>query len=1106
MIKFENVAISASAGTGKTWALSHRYIALMAAGVPPESICALTFSRKAAGEIYESIVDRLCLAATDDAARDKTRQSMVEQIPCVAAPADAAAYIVFLRSLLDSSHRLRIGTLDSFLLGIVRAFPLELGIPPDCRPMDNEGSEALARRESLLMKIYAPSGSADRNDAATRAMLDAFRQATYGREAKGLARTIETGISEHYEQFLRHAGRDWAENRDLILPQPDRWWEDFGPEERDGVFDLDFEDVLKAAWGAGRGTQLADACIKLAKAAATQTRTMAWPAALPSVFEQFIAQVSNPDLPELVYYKKSYTFPAQCWAPMRAALGNLIGVEFERTLQQTAGLRALLERYDALYHDARRKDGGMTFSDVTRLLSNSGHAPSREQQPDRLYIDYRLDGQLDHWLVDEFQDTSDEQWGAIANLVDEVAQDEERSFFYVGDIKQSIYGWRQGNWRLFDRVRDRLGITPRSLVESFRSRKAIVDTVNAIFSDLSTWVPAIGKEKGPHASAVASFVGDEWPQHISRTDKDGGDGYAALLEYVPDKKGSTTKDDDDDEDAADAAQYRAVASVLQSIPFQQKGLSVAVLVRSNQQGRTCADTLRRQLKATPVVHEGVGGIIDSPVVTLLLALVRYAAHPADTLARRHLQMSPLASHGLDDSGLSALPKSLLTAIHEDGYAATLRAWGQKLMTAGALRKDDAFGHQRLREFLAAAEAFDAAGSRDPDAFADHVRGCTVKAQAAAGSVRVMTIHQSKGLGFDIVVVPFDPLARGFTDTKSIKLIMNHPNDTAQSDDGWLIKTPKRAVLDGVKGAPLEAFEEARSDANFDQLCALYVSLTRAKSALYMLVPQPPEKSRSVRESDLLRERLATGGGHDVLCDLSVLYQCGEANWYTSVVDKAPVCQSTASPASLSDVPFMTGIVRREPSKEHLQGSRFPAKWLFQEEAGDVPAFGQALHRLFEGIEWLEEADVEAVIADWRAHSCETAIVLDDVESQFRNCLKREDIRTALCRPAGVVISEVWREAPFSLVREGKTGPELISGRFDRVVVTRDASGNAVEALIVDYKSNRVEEESALAKTAEGYAAQMRDYTDAVARLLQLDANRVKAILLFTRIGRAFHMD
>ncbi len=278
------------------------------------------------------------------------------------------------------------------------------------------------------------------------------------------------------------------------------------------------------------------------------------------------------------------------------------------------------------------------------------------------------------------------------------------------------------------------------------------------------------------------------------TPKKKGDGFAALLEYKPEKRGADATDADEED--GDAAQYRAVADVLASIPFREKGLEVAVLVRSNKQGSRCADVLRRRLEGVAVVHEGVGGIVDNPVVTLLLALVRYAAHPGDTLVEGHVQMSPLFGACLDDTRMSALPLALLSAVHERGFAPVLREWGDKLIAVGALQADDAFGHQRLREFLAAAETFDATGSRDADAFEDHIRAGTVKAQAAANAVRVMTIHQSKGLGFDIVIVPFDSRARSFTDMRSTTLLMNDANAPVAPEEGWLLKTPKRqkAVL------------------------------------------------------------------------------------------------------------------------------------------------------------------------------------------------------------------------------------------------------------------------------------------------------------------------
>ena len=104
----------------------------------------------------------------------------------------------------------------------------------------------------------------------------------------------------------------------------------------------------------------------------------------------------------------------------------------------------------------------LSFNDAQYLLTanksaGSGLVITRDvDAQDRLYIDYRLDCQLDHWLLDEFQDTSDLQWAVLHNLLDEILQDDSgrRSLFYVGDVKQSIYRWRGGNPRLFGAILD----------------------------------------------------------------------------------------------------------------------------------------------------------------------------------------------------------------------------------------------------------------------------------------------------------------------------------------------------------------------------------------------------------------------------------------------------------------------------------------------------------------------------------------------------------------------------------------------------------------------------------------------------------------------------
>jgi ATP-dependent exoDNAse (exonuclease V) beta subunit len=1113
---FGNCAISASAGTGKTWALAHRYLALLAAGVPPDRICALTFSRKAAGEIFDAIVARLCLSAGDGRERDRTAGGIVRQMPGISPPAQGHDYVALLRALLNQSHRLRIGTLDSFILGVARSFPLELGLPTDLRPMDNDGGEAHALRHALLTRLYDPQqrerdGAGDRSGAA---LLDACRQAAFGKEGKGLARLLEGAIGNSHDFYRQHGSKAWGD-ADRIWPNA-RWWEAFPEDARTQAAAPAYLERLRQAFGGEtRARQLGDACAGIAAAAAAHAPDRPWPEALSdTVLRSILAGIGNPAVvPTLLYYKKSHALPPDLWPPLRAALANLVGVELRRSQQKTAGLRALLERYDALYREAQRHDGRLSFTDFALRLGEPANQPSLHADSDRLYIDYRLDSQLDHWLLDEFQDTSDIQWRAIANLADEVVQDSEqrRSFFYVGDIKQSIYGWRGGNYRLFGRVSADFHI-PRGdpLVECHRSLPAIIDTLNTVFDGLGEWSPRAGRDRGPHPSAIKAFL-KEWQPHVSAR-RGEGDGFTALLEYTPKAPGARAAPDTGGDGAADdgdgdPAQYEAIAAVLADVQPVLRGLSAAVLVRGNQQGRACADVLRRALAGVPVVHEGTGGILDNPVVTLLLALVRYAAHPADTLAMRHLQMSPLAEAAGDAGWLTGLSGRLLAQVQETGFAGALRGWGDRLTDVRALRSDDAFGRQRLRELLAAAEAFDATGSRDPDAFCDHIRAHQVKSESAAGAIRVMTIHQSKGLGFDLVLVPFDPRARGFCDTAGIGLLRSDCGRDAFDENGWVLQPPKRLALEAAGGAPVAALEAARAEENFAQLCVLYVALTRARRAMYLFVPPASEKSATVREADLLRERLAVGpAGEAPLHGLTVLHTAGSRAWDAEIPAVTPggaAGQAGARAPRPLAVTFVAEAARREPSKERAEGRPFPARHVFDREASDVRAFGSAIHRLFERIAWIEDADLEAVIAGWRAESPESEALLRDVETQFRNCLASPEVRAVLARPAGAAQADVWRETPFDTVREGPDGREIVTGRFDRLVIARDRSHQPLSAWVVDFKSNRVADDREMAAAATGYQTQMQEYAAAAARLLGLPAGAVTARLLFTRIGKVY---
>ena len=148
-----------------------------------------------------------------------------------------------------------------------------------------------------------------------------------------------------------------------------------------------------------------------------------------------------------------------------------------RIADQTEATRDLLQRFDTAYQHLKARERSVRFEDVTRRLGEAALADRLEE------VVYRLDGQVAHLLLDEFQDTSALQWRVLRPFAQRVVRGgEERSFFCVGNVKQAIYGWRGGVAEIFDALDDEFGGLPsRALNESFRSSPVVIDCVNKVF-------------------------------------------------------------------------------------------------------------------------------------------------------------------------------------------------------------------------------------------------------------------------------------------------------------------------------------------------------------------------------------------------------------------------------------------------------------------------------------------------------------------------------------------------------------------------------------------------------------------------------------------------
>ena len=315
-----------------------------------------------------------------------------------------------------------------------------------------EEAEGQALRRDILAGLLAdPDGG--RGGAG---FLDAFRQATFGVEEKTLESQLDNMVRAFHLAYRFCPRRECWGRAERIWPGR-RAAAPACAAAAAAAAKTVTEWILEARRAAAADTRLLDALAAIVEAMAGFDPGASWPKALSGpVFDQILGgrDALRGSGARLTYYRRDLRVPGAVGRALAALADRLIATEMGGALEKTQGLFSLLEHYDRAYHRAARESGRFSFTDIQCLLApdlaaGSGLSLSRERQAGRLFIDYRLDNRLDHWLLDEFQDTSDLQWSIFGNLVAELIQADPsgrtRSFFYVGDIKQSIYRWRGGN-------------------------------------------------------------------------------------------------------------------------------------------------------------------------------------------------------------------------------------------------------------------------------------------------------------------------------------------------------------------------------------------------------------------------------------------------------------------------------------------------------------------------------------------------------------------------------------------------------------------------------------------------------------------------------------
>jgi len=1008
--------IVANAGSGKTYRLVTRCLELLARDQAPDKILALTFTRKAAAEFLQNLFGRLSGAIRNpDSLADLRRELGMKDLT-------AAQCLVWLRQMTTALPRLSMGTMDGFFGRIARAFPFELGLGREFRLLDDAGLEE--QRRLALDRFFAAAAGAE---GGLDQLVELLRQQSRNRSDRSVHATIEFAARSLQQSYLDTPS-------DVKWGDPDAIWTgesilDAGPvDEAVRAFRAaiaathpDLGTKARAQW---------DTWLSLAEAHRPPRR-------MDPELEKFLADKLGKSSPDTVT-GEAYVPVGNAKADRLYLRGDLprlreelrralIKSEIEAKLASSRALHTLLARYESVYDTAVRETGALTFSDITLFLA----AGTREAW--RTDLDFRLDARHDHWLLDEFQDTSRAQWKILGPLADEIIQDNSgaRSFFYVGDTKQAIYGWRGGDARLFWEIRDHYNRGKSAVVDeeklevSRRSSRAIVQTVESVLAP-DTLENGAGEFRFPDSSLAA--WNRAWVAHCPA--ENAGQGYVRMQVVDP-----------NDGETPDEALSRNVVDLLRETDPLGRGLDCAILVRTNDELARYVRVLKQQ--GIPVAAEGkVNPCLATPAGNALLALIRHIASPAEKIAGAHALASPWRQIIGDDMNVF-LAESRKTAA-ASGFGALIRCWVDRARAAGII------GPQELEAFVSAAAGFDSLSAKAADwrGFVRCIEHHTLEENETPGAVRVMTVHQAKGLGVDMVILPElgGKAMTEFREDAGISLNRD-PNGKVL----WGLALPRKDWCE-ADPALREAREEMRAKQSYESLCVLYVAMTRAKKALYCLTA----RGRNDKNAGNWLEKNFPGDGDR--------REHGDPNWFNefaiSNLQTPDSLPSSAPALQVSGFSFQPSFPPSRRARRHAreiltgQGAR---------------KFGSEVHHLLAQIEW-SDGNIAAVEGDNVAAEKVRRFLATPAAEKIFTCSKDETV--------------LWRERPYEVLHNG----EFLGGTFDRVHISM-REGAPVSAVIYDFKTDGDGD------LRERYGGQLESYRRAAAILLDLPLEKVTADLV-----------
>ncbi len=484
--------------------------------------------------------------------------------------------------------------------------------------------------------------------------------------------------------------------------------------------------------------------------------------------------------------------------------------------------------------------------DYTHIALAAEDALGTDDDPTDLAL--RLDYQIEHILIDEFQDTSDQQFRLLRQLTRGWAEHNEgntnpRTLFLVGDGMQSIYGFRYANVSLFLEARDKgiggLLLEPLMLERNFRSQEGVVAWVNTAFKQLFPAHDDLARGRVTHSKAVAV--------------RPRLDGSAIASHLFPSNNGM------------DEAVF--IANTIADLRRSEPEASIALLIRARRHALPLMQALRNQELA--FVGRDLEPLADTATVSDLMCLCRWLANPADELAALALLRAPFCGLELADIHTiwsrhgnlrqrldGAVPHLSSEAAARAAHLATVLSWAVDhrdrlslpvwveqvwLRLGGDLCTPEGAERDALRFFdvLRAAEA--ALIGLDIEWLAMRLKTLFAEHPEHSNAIEIMTLHKSKGLQFDYVFMPqLDKATRG-GDKPLLRWHLHVGSDRSVGDDsGLLIAADDRQAADAPSLYNYLSWLQAERDAA-ELRRLLYVGVTRAKKRVWLTAEASSEK-------------------------------------------------------------------------------------------------------------------------------------------------------------------------------------------------------------------------------------------------------------------------